>query len=81
MTTWCPRAIKEKENRSFSLRDITKSDGLSEAVNTEGYRGSLKHNFFEKESIQPDTSDDRLLLRRYSFLLNDSLARNHSSKE
>jgi len=63
LTTWCPRAIKEKEGRSFALTDNIQ-DGLKAAINTEGYEGSLKLNFFEKEPIEPNVEDDRLQMRR-----------------
>jgi hypothetical protein len=48
--TWCPRAIINKTGRSFSLADAgtgTSVDPLCEAINTEHYKGSIKHNFFD----------------------------------
>jgi len=62
--TWCPKTIMLRENRKFSLAD-PKTEGLDllkEAINTEMYTGSLKHNFFENTPIATQT-DDRLQLR------------------
>jgi hypothetical protein len=63
--TWCPRAIKEKEQRSFSLADprVEGLDFLKEAINTEKYTGSLKHNFFDTTTIVGNYSDDKVAVR------------------
>ena len=65
--TWCPKMIKIKEGRFFNFDDHIENpegvDPLREAINTPNYRGSLKHNFFEKESITPDIEDDKLQMR------------------
>ena len=63
--TWCPRMVKEKEQRTFSLLDsrVEGLDLLNDAINTEKYLGSIKHNFFDQIPIVAITSDDRLLMR------------------
>jgi Tub family len=69
--TWCPRIVREHEGREFKLSDEKEKgeqheeamDPISEAINKELYRSSLKHDFYDKVSLTEGTQDDRLLLR------------------
>ena len=62
ITTWCPRAIRDKEHRTFGMYDGRPSL-LHEVLNTENYFGSLKDAYFEGRSMDKQRSDDRLLMR------------------
>ena len=60
---WCPRIIKEKTERQFSLADGRVDAGLDplrDAINTERYTGSYKLNFFENTPIIDEITDDRI---------------------
>jgi|LauGreDrversion4_2_1035121.scaffolds.fasta_scaffold66507_1 hypothetical protein len=60
---WCPRIIKEKTERTFSLADGKVDSGLDplkDAINTERYTGSYKLNFFENTPIVGDITDDKI---------------------
>ena len=67
--TWCPRTVKKREGRSFSLQDPRddSSDLLRDAINTESYNGSIWHDFYSEKKVAAETAgilpDDRLILR------------------
>jgi hypothetical protein len=53
MQPWCPRQIKRLEDRTFTLADSKTDEALdllSNAINTERYIGSIKHDFYTAAS-------------------------------